>query len=270
MSQVNFSELNQAILNEHNRIRAEPQAYIPYLQEYLEKFKGTILYKAGQTPIQTAEGIAAVEECILFLKKQVPVDTLTFDIRIFKAADDHLKECGPRGLVTHDSIDGKNASERIEKYCEWSGALAENIDFGSKKAQDCLINMIVDDGIPGRGHRKNIFNPELKYIGIASGAHRDCETMVVINYVSGIRDLGKPYYDYSNFKYEYPKDLNKPKEKKMKTSFQLQDEDAPDNTVSIKLTKSAKLYDENKVRRATQKFYTLADGTIHIVEIEEV
>ena len=58
-------------------------------------------------------------------------------------------------------------------------------------------------------------------------------------------------------------------EKKTKTRFQLEDQDAPDDTQSVKITKDMNIY-EGKKHKVTKKFYGLSDGTQHVVEIEEI
>jgi len=272
---INFDELRQSIFNEHNRIRADPQSYVEILENQIKFFKGDILYRPGEVPIQTNEGVKAYEQAIEFLKQKTPVPVLTYDERLSRACADHVADIGPKGLLTHESSDGKNVSDRIEKYAEWEGACSENIDFGAKTAIDVIVCLVVDDGVPNRGHRRNLFNPDVKYIGIGCGVHREFEVVSIIDYVGGLRDIGKPYFDYKNFKYTYPP-LDKDgkvigaadKKKKPKNSFQEDDEDAPDGTVSVKIVKLTKTY-EGKQHKITRKIYSLEDGTQHVVEIED-
>ena len=56
-------------------------------------------------------------------------------------------------MTGHEGSDGKNISERIEKYCQWDGAIAENLDFGFKSAENIMINLLVDDGVKARYQR---------------------------------------------------------------------------------------------------------------------
>jgi uncharacterized protein YkwD len=48
---------------------------------------------------------------------------------------------------------------RVERYAAWSGSIAENIDMGNSASVDIVIALIVDDGVPTRGHRNNLFDP---------------------------------------------------------------------------------------------------------------
>lgn len=278
MKIIDFEDLKQSVLTESNRIRADPTSYVPILKQYLTFFKdkNNILYKPLQTPIETYEGSKAYEEAILFLKKQRPVHTLTFNENLSKSAQEHASDIGPLGLFTHESKDGKNVSERIDKFCEWENACAENIDLGSKTGVEVIVNLLVDDGTEKRLHRDHLFREEFTHIGIGAAEHKDYEVIVVIDYVGGIRDLGKPFYDIATYKYEFPKNLSlgfkakdQKKEFKVKSSYQLADEDAPDGTVGMKILKQTRLY-EGKKNRVTKKYYSLENGTHHVVEVEEI
>jgi uncharacterized protein YkwD len=274
---IDFEGLQKSVLTEINRVRQDPMSYIPIIREQMGFLKGDVLYRPREVPIQTNEGAAAYEEAISFLKRQKPVDALTFDERISKACEHHVRDLGPRGFLSHDSTDGKSMSDRLELYVEWDKHCGESIDLGAKTGQEVLVNLLVDDGVPGKGDRLNIFKEEFKYVGVASGTHREYETMTVIDFTGGLREKGKPYFDYKNFKYQYPKELEtgfnlrknllKP-EVKQKSSFQLTDEDAPDGTVSVKILKKDKEWEGKKIV-VTKKYYTLEDGTQHIVEVEE-
>jgi uncharacterized protein YkwD len=52
---------------------------------------------------------------------------------------------------------------RVERYASWSGSIAENIDMGNSASVDVVVALIVDDGVPTRGHRNNLFDP-CKYL----------------------------------------------------------------------------------------------------------
>ena len=59
------------------------------------------------------------------------------------------------------------------------------------------------------------------------------------------------------------------KQLKIKSSYQLQDTDAPDGTTSMKITKQCRLF-EGKKNKVTKKYYSLENGTHHVVEVEEI
>jgi hypothetical protein len=264
---LNYSDLEIYILEEQNRVRTRPQEYIDKLKESLKYFRGDVLYKPGEDPVKTFEGKSGFEEAIEFLSRQKPVPALIFEPKLSQACKDHVHDIGSKGLASHEGSDGKNCSDRIEKYCEWDTACAESIDFGSRLAEDVIINLIVDDGVAERFQRKNLFNPEFKFTGVGMGPHREFGIVTVLNYVAGVREPGEESPDVKNFIQDYVSKIRSNKEKP-KNEFQKEDPDAPDDTVSVKIVKTSKII-KGKQRKITRKIYTLANSTQHIVEIED-
>ncbi len=260
-----YEELEHEIFLQQNILRKNPQNFLSKLRDSLNHFKNKIYHKPNEEPIQTYEGVSAINEAIQFLKNQKPVPELILNKDISQACKDHINDIGPRGLTTHEGSDGSNIGERIEKYCEWDGATAENLDFGFKKAENILINMIVDDGVKERFQRSNLFNPEFRVVGIAAGPHKDYGIVVAIGYCKGVRPLGSQPNDVSDFIREYIKNTMYKKNKK--NIFQEDDPDAPDNTISIKIDKRNKEIN-GKIKKITKKIYTLDTGAQHIIEIE--
>ena len=76
-------------------------------------------------------------------------------------------------IFGHNSSDGTSFSQRIKKQAggkEIYGALAENCDQlrsfeGPNFSKASIIRYIIDEAVPSRGHRKNIFNQDMKYMG---------------------------------------------------------------------------------------------------------
>ncbi len=267
--EINYDEQVKVFVNEVNNFRQNPQSFIPHLEKLKTLFKESVLYREGELPIQTSEGIAAVDEAIEVLKTSHSLPAFQVDENLSKAAKLQVDDIGVKGLASHEGSNGSTVSDRIEQFCEWEGLCAENLDFGNRSGLNSLLSLIIDDGIINRGHRNNLLNENLLKIGVAAGPHKDYDTCFAITFVSNTRDKDKSFYDKATYKYQYPEDLKaKPEEKRIKNQYQLDDPDAPDDTVAIKTIKQTKLYD-GKVHRVTKKFYTLKDGTTTIVEVED-
>ena len=73
----------------------------------------------------------------------------------------------------HDGSDGSSMRDRIQRYCEWKNKIGENLSYKNPTGggRDYVVGLFIDDGVPSRGHRKNIFNPIFKYVGIAVADH---------------------------------------------------------------------------------------------------
>ena len=94
----------------------------------------------------------------------------TWNIGLAMSARDHCADNGPKGLLGHDGADGSKPHERMERYGERSGGFtAENIAYSLTEGVKVVVALVVDDGVPSRGHRHNIFNKDLKQCGVSSG-----------------------------------------------------------------------------------------------------
>jgi uncharacterized protein YkwD len=49
---------------------------------------------------------------------------------------------------------------------------------------DVICGFIVDDGVPSRGHRNNIFNNAFKSCGVCSGPHRQYRCMTAVDFAA--------------------------------------------------------------------------------------
>jgi uncharacterized protein YkwD len=186
------SAFERALLAEHNAARTDPAGYARHLEALIPYFEGTVLRRPGSNVgLQTNEGTAAVREAIRALREQTPVSALEWSDGIFRAARDHVRDQGPRGATGHNGSDGSTMDSRLRRYGAWLSTAAENIDYGSANARDVLISLIVDDGVPSRGHRRNIFNPNIRVMGGACGTHTRYRTMCVIDYAGGFTPTPK-------------------------------------------------------------------------------
>ncbi|MCQ2819729.1 MAG: CAP domain-containing protein [archaeon] len=258
---------SQEIFKEHNKFRTNPKSYIPKLQSWLTKFRDNTLYLVNEkNPLLTFEGTDGVYEAINYLRKQDGSPELQYSKDLSSAAQDHANDIGKNGLTSHEGSNGSDLTSRIEQYIEWDGSCAESIDFGFTEPCNIICNLIVDDGVREKFQRNYLLSKEFKYIGIGVSKHRDFGFCVVLVYAQDIRSKGvlpKERFDYIQ---DY---IEKTYYKKNPVNeFQVDDIDAPDNTVSVKVLKMTKLINGEE-RKFTKKIYMLEDKTQHIVEIEE-
>ena len=161
--EIDYQQLALDVFNEQNRVRTNPDSYIEKLERATKFFKDKIFRHPAELPIETYEGVQGILDAIEFLKKQKPVEALQYSGELSQACKDHAKDIGSKGLSSHEGSDGNGLSERIEKYIEWDGAVAENLDFCYKFAENIVMNLIVDDGSKEKHQRNNLFNPEFVY-----------------------------------------------------------------------------------------------------------
>jgi hypothetical protein len=132
-----------------------------------------------------------VNEAIEYLNRLEPVKPLKWSEDLGRASRDHVIDTGPKGLVQHESHDGTSVKERLKKYGKIVTCYGENLSFHCENALDVILQLVVDDGVPNRGHRENIFNPDFRCVGIYSGAHKDFDTMTTLDYAAAFVKAGE-------------------------------------------------------------------------------
>lgn len=186
---VNYLSNNEkAVILEINKLRSNPAAYArEYLEPMLTMYKGKMLYMPGNDPIITREGVSALQDAIRALKKARPAPPMLPDPRLTKASADHQQDQTRSGKTGHKGSNGSSIDDRISKHGNWDKKIAENIFYGDPDARSVVLHLVIDDGVPNRGHRINFLDPELRYVGVASGEHKVYRFMCVMNFAGGFR-----------------------------------------------------------------------------------
>lgn len=179
-----------AVMREINLARSHPEIYAGRLQQLRATFRGDLLVLPGGTLLRTKEGVRAVDEAIRFLQKQNPLPPLDPSRGMCAAAADHVAD-QRNGDFGHAGSDRSNPGERLNRYGTWHVLWGENISYGKATARDIVMALIVDDGLPGRKHRKNIFNPEFHFAGAAVGPHARYRTLCSIEFAAVYLERGQ-------------------------------------------------------------------------------
>ena len=183
------SELAQQMLAETNLARSAPQRYAGYLRDLRQQFIGRSYRMPGTADfVLTTEGVPALDEAIRFLQNQAPLAALSWSPGLSEAAADLARDEGQSGETGHSGSQSGDMQQRIERHGTWLTRIAENIGYGPDTARLMVMQLIIDDGVPGRGHRKNIFNPSFKVAGAACGPHPTFRNMCVMEFAAGFRD----------------------------------------------------------------------------------
>lgn len=171
------------VLAEINLARTEPLQFAVFLHELRGRFQGKDYRIPGTaTLMETSEGVDAVDEAIQSLSRQKPQPPLAWSAGLAAAAADLAKEQAGSGATGHGGFWRSGMRKRIERHGTWVGRIGENIVYNSIEPRSMVMQLIIDDGVPGRGHRKNLFNPAFGRAGVACGPHPRFDGMCVIDF----------------------------------------------------------------------------------------
>ena len=196
-----ISSLATDVTAEMSKVRQNPASLIPYLENHRSQFRG-LMYRNNGINMMTNEGTVAVDEAISYLRSCRPCSALTLSIPMSRAAQDHVDDQGPKGVVGHDGSDGSTSDGRVQRYGTWLYAFGENISYGPNTGLEIVAQLIVDDGVPDRGHRTNMFNPDFNVCGVACGSHAKYRNMCVITYAGGFSSSSGTYQDSRSIQIE--------------------------------------------------------------------
>jgi len=157
-------ELGPAVLAEINWVRAHPAEYAEHLHD--------------------SPRTRATDEAIDFLQRRAPAGPLQFNDRLETSATDHAADEGQHGAFTHTGSDGSSAGERMHRVGVWAGMMAEEMSAGEETADDVVRQLIIDEDVPGRGHRNDLMDPFLKQAGVGCASHPVYGVICVIDLAS--------------------------------------------------------------------------------------
>jgi uncharacterized protein YkwD len=183
-----LTELEKAVLGEMNLARTDPSRYATYLEAWRSYYNGKRFKQPGTAPVDTAEGVSALEEAIKYLRNAQPLPPLQLSKGMCRGAKDQSFDQSQSGNVSHQGKDKSFSWDRVARYGEWKTPVSENIAYDSGPARDIVINLIIDDGIPTRGHRNNIFNSSYIVTGISCGNHPLFGGMCVCTFAGGFTE----------------------------------------------------------------------------------
>jgi uncharacterized protein YkwD len=166
------ADLADEVIAEMNLARTAPRQYAQIVAAH------TASYRDG-------EAASAAREAIRFLQKQRPLPPFAVSEGIRNGALTHVLDMGPVGGRGHKGRNGSLPWDRMARFGKYLGGAGENINYGRHDARATVVRLIVDAGVRGRGHRKNIFNASYRVAGAAAGYHATYGSMCVIDFAGG-------------------------------------------------------------------------------------
>jgi hypothetical protein len=154
-----------------NLIRYDPVLYAElYVKPTIAFFRGKEYHYPGLGYIFiTNEGARPAQELYNELVKTSPLPLFYPSQGLSQASKSHARYQSLNGGLGHDGQGGTRA--RIEREGNWQNRIAENIAYGNTSAHHAILSLMIDDGVPNRGHRINMLHPTYKVVGVAWDTH---------------------------------------------------------------------------------------------------
>ena len=173
--------LEDAVLEEVNFARTHPADYARELRgEQVSGHRGR-----GWSTLADQDS-DALDEAIDFLERQAPLPALRGDGRLAASAFDHASVQGPRGELGHGGPGGATFSQRLKREGVWAGLAAEAISYGYDSPRDVVRQLVIDSGVPSRGHRRDIFGRSYQVAGVSCARHALWGAMCVIDFAGAL------------------------------------------------------------------------------------
>lgn len=168
-----FSKLSareQDVLYWVNEVRVHPR-------EFYDK------HVASYVSSNVSSGNANVRSLKNELYKASPVAPLIVVSTLNQTSKNHAIDLARHQQFSHSSSDGTSFSSRMKK-AGISVPCSENIFNGGESALDAVITLLIDEGVPGYGHRRNLLNKKARLIGVAFVPYNSGSFILVQDFVS--------------------------------------------------------------------------------------
>merc|ERR1712093_791143 len=214
-----FRRLEGSILEALIAARSDPSATGARIEARRACYDGKTFNRPARPgvcappPNVTKEGVSAVDDALLFLKSQSPLPGFAKEAGhgLALSGADHVADIGTEGVASHTGSDESGCWDRQSRYGEWSGACGECLWYGNAEpvtGETIIDDLIVDDGVPSRGHRLAVFDERYNIAGVSIGRHSTFGAMVAIEFAAAYEDdpvaaatrrgAGPPVLDHSS------------------------------------------------------------------------
>jgi hypothetical protein len=200
-----MKESEKAMIREINLLRSNPKGYIVYIDEYLAvarkspekigsgqmKYSLTFNYELvdGVEKLKSIDTVwmdkpESDEEAAASLERELdtagPLSILKPDEGIYEAVKSYARDQDAHNWsLKHIGSDGSWPWDRIRKFSPGMQEGNENIAsrFPEPTVRQIVIQLLIDTGIPGYGHRANLLDPRWTHIacydaGLKNGMYR--------------------------------------------------------------------------------------------------
>ena len=164
-----LSDLEKSMIAEINLMRSNPKGYISHLEKYVAKEKEMMI---GGDP----DFDVAVNELKNQLRSMSVLSTLRPHRKLYEVAKAHGIDNKNNHQIEHRGSDGRSSFQRVKdsglkNNIVWKGDQGdfspnENLATGTANitVRETVMMLLIDSGIPGRGHRRALIEPAWEYV----------------------------------------------------------------------------------------------------------
>lgn len=184
--------LEEALVEELNRMRGDPVAYSALLSEFRTLYRGQRVVVPGHMTVRTREGVVAVDDAIAVAASTAPMAALVRSDGLTRAARAYAFRLGQERSLGRDDDDSINLHRRMDAYGRVSGMYAENVGAVYRDPRLMLLALFVDDSVDTRVHRYNMIGPMFRLIGVGCAPHPTYQVICVMNLAESYREAPAP------------------------------------------------------------------------------
>lgn len=149
-----------------NLCRMQPKRFSStFLKQYITKYPGM-----ASNPY--------VVSLFSDLKKSKPLHPLQPDSDLYHCAENWAAQTGKSGEVGHGDFVKRLKTVLKKTYSE----AAENCDYGSEEPLAIVLDLLIDDGVEGVGHRTSILAAKYNNVGVSIKPHKIYHWNCVIDF----------------------------------------------------------------------------------------
>ena len=189
---LTYLQLSQVIFDEINAARMCPLVIKETIDADIASFNSLNSHQlciGNQTCKVYTEGKSAFVEASNYLSNKSAISFLIWSDSLANAWLDLLRANSGWGETGHTGLDSSTILSRIKQYFYLDGAYYadENLSYDPIDGKDAVSAFIVDDGVPNRTNRTNLFNSNFTHVGVACGCtnHKTYKTMCCVEFSAG-------------------------------------------------------------------------------------
>ena len=196
-----MKESEKAMIREINLFRSDPEGYLVYVEQYVEaekkmpekvsatqmKYSLTFNYELvdGEEKLLSVDTTwlgepeneeDAVESLRRELKAARPLSILLPDSGIYEAVKEYARDQDLHGwTLIHNDSQGRWPWDRIRQHSPGMADGNENIAsrYPQPTPRQIVIQLLIDTGIPNRGHRANLLDPRWTHVACYDGGYHN-------------------------------------------------------------------------------------------------